>query len=379
MPLVSVVIPTYNRAETIMRSLNSVLSQTFQDYELIVVDDGSTDHTYDIIKDLDPRLKIISQPNQGVSAARNNGIRASRGKYIALLDSDDEWNPLYLEACISFLSNHPDENVVHTEFIWKLRKDYSEVQPYKDIPRIFIPLAKKVGSKLLDLPPGETDHYLRIYKEKIPIGKWAESFLSKMEKPFNHYYRGYIFDHWRWGYLMSAWSTVFTKEAFEAIGGFANQYKTAEDYDFLTRLCKNYRVNFLPFPGAIKNEFQDSGQKLKEEHLASGKNTLYFAINYLERFEVIFLKNNPDNKELLGIKVQNATYVSEVALRAGQKEIARKYAEAALEIEPNIFRARIILNLLKFTPSVKIANSLYQILRKLRYWVRKVLRFPIEE
>ncbi|RCK75877.1 MAG: Beta-1,3-glucosyltransferase [Ignavibacteriae bacterium] len=378
MTLVSVVIPTYNRADTIMRSLNSVFSQTFQEYELIVVDDGSTDNTYEIIKDLDPRLKIISQQNQGVSAARNNGIRASKGKYIALLDSDDEWDPLYLEACISFLTNHPDENVVHTEFVWKLRKDYSEIQPYADIPRIFLPLARKVGSNLLDLPPGETDHYLRIYKEKIPIGKWAESFLNKMNKPLTHYYRGYVFDHWRWGYLMSAWSTIFTKEAFEKIGGFANQYKTAEDYDFLTKLCKNYRVNFLPFPGAIKNEFKDSGQKLKEEHLASGKNTLNFAINYLERFEAIFLDNNQNDRELLAIKAQNETYISEVALRTGQKEIAKRYAKSALEIEPNIFRAKLILILLNSIPSVKFASLLYNLFRKLRYWFKRILKLSSE-
>lgn len=366
MPLVSVIIPTYNRKDIILKSIKSVLNQTFEDYELIIVDDGSTDNTYGLIKDLDPRLKIISQPNQGVSAARNNGIRASKGKYIALLDSDDEWDPLYLEACTSFLENHPNEDVVHTEFIWKLRKNYFEIHPYIDIPRVFVPLAKKVGSNLLDLPPGETDHYLRIYEEKIPIGKWAESFLNKMNKPFTHYYRGYVFNHWRWGYLMPVWSTVITKKAFQKTGEFNNEHKRAGDYDFLTKLCKNFRINFLPFPGAIKNEYHESGKTLKEEHLASGKNALNFAIDYLDRFETAFLKDNPTDGELLCIKAQNQVYISEVALRNEEKEIAIIYANSALKIDPSIFRAKFLVSLLKFIPNIKLANLLYKSFEKFK-------------
>lgn len=89
MPTVSVIIPTYNRADTILRAVKSVLSQTFQDWELIIVDDGSTDDTIEKIRDIDPRLKIITQQNQGASVARNVGIQASCGKYVAMLDSDD--------------------------------------------------------------------------------------------------------------------------------------------------------------------------------------------------------------------------------------------------------------------------------------------------
>ncbi len=371
MPLVSVIIPTYNRKDIILKSINSVLNQTFTDYELIIVDDGSTDNTLELINNIDPRIKIITQKNSGVSAARNSGVRASQCKYIAFLDSDDEWVPLYLESCISFLENHPDDSVVHTEFIWKLKKDYFEIHPYIDIPRIYIPLARKVGSNLLDLQHGETDHYLRIYKEKIPVGKWAESFLNKINNPFTHYYRGYVFDQWRWGYLMPVWSTVITKNAFYRTGGFNNEYRRAGDYDFLTRLCKKYRVNFLPFPGAIKNEYHESGINLNEEHLASGKNVLNFAIDYLERFETAFLKENPNDKELLSIKAQNQTYISEIALKNGQKEIARNYSQSALKIDPNIIRARVIIILLKLIPQVKFANWIYNLFENSKRFINK--------
>ena len=88
-PLVSVIIPTYNRCAILERAIESVLGQTFTDYELIVVDDGSTDETADLLDRYRNRVKVIRQENRGVSAARNTGIRASKGELVALLDSDD--------------------------------------------------------------------------------------------------------------------------------------------------------------------------------------------------------------------------------------------------------------------------------------------------
>lgn len=377
MELVSIIIPTYNRAEILTKSIQSVLSQTFGDFELIVVDDGSTDNTYELIKDLDPRIKIIRQQNQGVSAARNNGLKVSQGKYIAFLDSDDEWDPFYLEACISFLENHPEENVINTEFLWNRKKDYNEIHPITDILRVYVPLAKRVGSRLLDLPPGETDHYLRIYNEKIPVGEWAKNFLCKMQKPFTHYYRGNIFEHWRWGYLMSVWSTVITRKTIDRIGVFNNSHIRAGDYDFLCRLCKSYPINFLPFPGAIKNEFHKSGKTFKEEHLASGKNRVKFAITYIDRFDDAFLKDRPHDVELLKIKAQNLTYISEVALIDWDKKTAFHYAKAALNIDPNIFRAKLILILLKLFPISKLPKWIYLIAIFIKKLIRSNIRLKL--
>src|SRR2546430_12880156 len=89
MSLVSVIVPTYNRRETIQAAIASVQRQTFTDWELIVVDDGSTDDTAALIEGSDPRLVLIRQKNQGVNAARNNGMLSARGQYIAFLDSDE--------------------------------------------------------------------------------------------------------------------------------------------------------------------------------------------------------------------------------------------------------------------------------------------------
>ncbi len=103
-PLISVIIPTYNRAEVLARAVQSVLEQSFTDFELLVVDDGSTDETASVLAQFfDTRLKIIRQENKGVSAARNAGLHVAKGDFFALLDSDDFWEKEKLERQISFM------------------------------------------------------------------------------------------------------------------------------------------------------------------------------------------------------------------------------------------------------------------------------------
>ena len=108
-PLASVVMPAYNVAAFILESVESVLRQSFSDFELIVVDDGSTDSTLARLSSLrDPRLRIVRQGNGGSAAARNSGIRSASGRYIGFLDADDLWVPHKLEAHVCFLEQHPE-------------------------------------------------------------------------------------------------------------------------------------------------------------------------------------------------------------------------------------------------------------------------------
>jgi len=106
-PLVSVVIPTYNRGWSLRESIDSVLNQTFRDFELIVVDDGSLDDTRKILEDYRGRLIAVHQGNAGVSAARNHGAATARGTYLAFLDSDDIWLPRKLSVQVDFMANNP--------------------------------------------------------------------------------------------------------------------------------------------------------------------------------------------------------------------------------------------------------------------------------
>lgn len=112
-PLISVIIPTYNRASTIKKSINSVLQQTYTNLEVIIVDDGSTDKTEEIINEIkDPRVRLIIQKNQGACSARNTGIDAASGDYIAFQDSDDEWMPNKLDAQMQIFSKEVGADVV---------------------------------------------------------------------------------------------------------------------------------------------------------------------------------------------------------------------------------------------------------------------------
>jgi hypothetical protein len=107
-PAASVIVPTFQRREFVTRAALSVLAQTFEDFELIVVDDGSTDGTADVVSGLDPRVRYEWQENRGVSAARNTGVRLARGEIVAFLDSDNRWLPQHLSLVIGMLVRHPE-------------------------------------------------------------------------------------------------------------------------------------------------------------------------------------------------------------------------------------------------------------------------------
>lgn len=106
---ISVIIPSYNHARYIERAVSSVLSQTHEDLELIIVDDGSTDHSLQVLGEIhDSRMKVLEQPNLGAHAAINNGLREARGDYLSILNSDDYYAPERLEKIITVLKNHPE-------------------------------------------------------------------------------------------------------------------------------------------------------------------------------------------------------------------------------------------------------------------------------
>jgi len=115
---IAVIIPTYNRIETLSRAIGSVLAQTRPVDELIIVDDGSTDGTSAWLREHHPNIKLIEQVNAGVSAARNRGIKSSSCDWIAPLDSDDEWLPQKLENQLARLASEPDHKIIHSDEIW---------------------------------------------------------------------------------------------------------------------------------------------------------------------------------------------------------------------------------------------------------------------
>ena len=119
-PAISVVVPLYNKGPYIARALNSVFIQTFQDFEVIVVDDGSTDGGAEVVREFDDsRIQLIQQENQGVSAARNRGIEVAGAELVAFLDADDEWLPKHLEILLRLRIEHPDAGAYGTAYLIK--------------------------------------------------------------------------------------------------------------------------------------------------------------------------------------------------------------------------------------------------------------------
>ena len=119
MAIVSIIIPTFNRADKVVRAVSSILSQTFEDIEIIVVDDASTDGTKAALAKYHNNIIYIQHSlNTGVSAARNTGIRKSTSKQVSFLDSDDYWLPEKLEVQVDFFNRHPEAVACQTEEIW---------------------------------------------------------------------------------------------------------------------------------------------------------------------------------------------------------------------------------------------------------------------
>jgi glycosyltransferase involved in cell wall biosynthesis len=190
-PKVSVVIPTYDRIETLPRSLDSVINQTFSDWELIVVDDGSTDGTDEMILRDYPAVRLHRQENAGVSAARNAGVALVSGEWIAFLDSDDAWLPEKLERQLSALANEPELRLSHTDEIW-IRNDRSVNQPKA--------YAKGGGG---------------IYHRCLPLCCICPS------------------------------SVLLRRDLFDEIGGFDETLPVCEDYDLWLRITAREPVHYL--------------------------------------------------------------------------------------------------------------------------------------
>lgn len=127
--MISVVIPLYNKAHTIVNTLNTVINQTYHDFEVVIVNDGSTDNGVEVIKQNfnDSRIRIINQKNAGVSAARNRGVDESRGDWVSFLDGDDEWHSDYLSIISKAISQYPEVGMICTGGLYGNVKDSCKV------------------------------------------------------------------------------------------------------------------------------------------------------------------------------------------------------------------------------------------------------------
>lgn len=238
-PLISIVIPLYNKESSILTTIQSVISQTYTDYELIVVNDGSTDNGTKIVENYpDTRINLINKENGGVCSARNRGIQEAKGEYIALLDADDLWDVKYLEEQVKMMNDFPDAAM------WSI--NYAETRNGK--------IVRRVPTGLPDGYRGYVEHYFEMPER-----------VSDLFHPS---------------------STVVRREVFDKVGLFDERIKYAEDSDMW------FRVNAL-YKTAFYDRYMVSYQLDAENRAMTRRRDLrYFLPYYVDKYRDPIFKQN---------------------------------------------------------------------------------------
>lgn len=284
-PIVSIVTPTFNRAKYIRLAVESVLAQTERRWELLIVDDGSTDDTATVLQPYlsDPRINYIYQSNRGQSAARNVALDKARGAYVGFLDSDDIWFPEKLERQLQLFERHPDAHIVHG--------DETTIDENGD----------EISRK-----------NMRRYSGRITPQLLADNSVSIT-------------------------TALVRRECFDVMGGFDPKYGVADDYELWLRFSARY--SFLYDPGLV------AGYRVMPDQISSDKRRR-FAAN--ERIILDFLERHGDclssterRKGLAMFFTRKARYFASVGeFRTAAKAISRSlvYAPANPVVWRGVYR-----------------------------------------
>ncbi len=248
----SVIIPLYNKAPYVGKALRSVLDQTFTDYELIVVDDGSMDESArvaeEVLSKADVDCQLIRQVNAGVSAARNNGVARSKGDYLCFLDADDWWAPSFLAEMSALIDEYPDAGIYGTGYI------------------IVNETKRKTRVAPLGLEPGFEKGYI----------DYCRVYAKTMAMP------------------LTSISVAMPRRVFDEMGGFPAGVKLGEDFLLWVRTALHDKVAFLNKPLAFYN--QDVDVRFRAVgRLHEPRAHMLWNMGFLEEEE----KDNPDLKQLI--------------------------------------------------------------------------------
>ena len=311
----SVVIPLYNKEPYVEKTLRSVLDQSFSDYEVIVVNDGSKDGSLEVTKKVLEGIEnatIIDQENNGVSTARNNGIAASKGDYICILDADDWWEPTFLEEMDKLIDEYPNAGLHCTNYYY--------VHNGKSVVK-------------LDIPTG----YFNYCKE------YARTLCMSA----------------------SSSSSCISKDILNEMDGFKPHLKLGEDFDLWIRIALKYGTAILNKPLVYLNN--DVPVKLRAtHHLHKPENHMLWNLGYLEEEE----KTNPDCKQLIdNLRTYGLMpyYLSREYHSAAQAELDKvDWSKQNLQIRKEYSRPMLYLKIKRRTLSLAVAikRFLIQIIKK---------------
>ena len=262
-PTVSVVIPAYNVEKFIALSLRSVLAQTFTDFEVLVVNDGSTDGTVAVAATFDdPRVRIVTQLNRGLAGARNGGIRAARGKYVAFLDADDLWLPAKLALHVAHLDARPEVGVSYcpSEFMDEDGKSMGILQmpKFEDISSKDIFLRNPVGNGSVPVIRMATLQDIAMpAKNGITGEQWYFDETFRQSEDIECWTRITLQTHWRFEGLRE----VLTLYRVNSGGLSANVERQLASWDRMTEVTAEYAPDFIA-------RWRDEGRGYQLRYLA---------------------------------------------------------------------------------------------------------------
>lgn len=262
---VSVIIPTYNRASTLPRAIDSILVQSRPADEIIIVDDGSTDITQSLIKNEYPQVKLITQSNNGVSSARNTGIRNSNGDWICLLDSDDSWQADKLEKQIKTVTENSEYLICHTNETW-----------YKN---------------------GEVLNQRKKHEKR----------------------GGHIFQHCLPLCAISPSSVMINKQLFDDVGLFDEDLPACEDYDMWLRICGKYPVLFID--KTLTNKFGGHDDQLSHQYWGMDR----FRIMALDKIIQSNGLTKEDHQAAINMLIKKITIFLKGAEKHGKNEYCERF------------------------------------------------------
>jgi glycosyltransferase involved in cell wall biosynthesis len=264
---ISIIIPTYNRAHLLGRAIESVLAQTYEPIEIIVVDDGSEDGTKEFLRSKFSQCRYFHQENKGVSSARNYGIRKARGEWLAFLDSDDEWLPGKLAAQKTELDSNPETLLCHTEEIW-------------------VRNGKRVNPKLKHAKSGGY-----IYQKCLPLC------------------------------VISPSAALIHKRVFTEIGLFDEALPACEDYDMWLRICSRQAVAFVGDPQIRK--YGGHSDQLSEKYWGMDR----FRIQALDKILQAPHLSAADQNATLQMLLRKIDILIKGAIKRGKTDLVSRYME----------------------------------------------------
>ncbi|MBN1224877.1 MAG: glycosyltransferase [Candidatus Aminicenantes bacterium] len=321
MPCISVVIPVYNGEKTIRETIGSVLKQSFSDFELLVIDDGSQDATINILRSIkDPRLIVFSQPHAGVAASRNYGIKKSRGEFIAFLDADDLWTVDKLKTELNALEKNPQAAVSYS---WT---DFIDESGQFLHPGLHITANGDVYAKLLVI-----------------------------------------------NFLESGSNALIRREALADVGGFDSYLEGFEDWDMWLRLAKQHHYVTVPIPQILYRRSPTSRSSNISHHEAAAVKAIELAfsrvpqsLKHLKKYSYAWVYEYLAHKALNGLPGRKKGFV------------AMKFFLKAIRNNPLLLkRVRLITSFLfKILMTVLLPpRQAERLLGKIRFLMKKKFEF----